>query len=137
MLNLDLNIVLEEEDVEPFTGLCSTKSTLNDTALQFVKTDMKKDMIRLLGMISPAIEEGKDQLKLLMHPKTKEIENHTSQHLHDRQLELKFTVGEVGDRWIQMLFNSNFSIQVKMKLSLNPSAKEPSMEALSPKNHQG
>ena len=65
------------------------------------------------------------------------VEDHTSQHLHDRQLELKFIVSEVGDRWIHMLFNSSVSIQVRMKLSLNPTAKEPSMEALSPENHQG
>ena len=48
---------------------------LNDTDLQFVNTDLKKDMIRLSGIISPTIEEGKDQLKLMTHPKTKEIEN--------------------------------------------------------------
>ncbi|KAJ8440400.1 hypothetical protein Cgig2_019389 [Carnegiea gigantea] len=74
-----MNIVLEEKDDEPFIArrrkLCSTKSTLNDTTLQLARTNLKKDMPRLAGVIYPAIEEGNGQLKLLTHLKTKDIEN--------------------------------------------------------------
>jgi len=48
---------------------------LNDTTLQLVRTNLNKDMPGLAGVIYPTIEDGKGQLKLLTHLKTKDIEN--------------------------------------------------------------